>query len=256
MATRKSLLVANWKMNKTVDETRQFVAEFRRTVGTLSRADVVIAPPSTSLAAAADALEGADIGLAAQNVHWEPTGAYTGELSAHMLRDVGCGYVIVAHSERRQYFGETNEMASQKLAACLRMELRPIYCVGETLEEREAGRTSEVVEHQTREGLAAIDAERMGRIVLAYEPVWAIGTGLTASPVEAQEVHGLIRDVISERHGAEAAGSVRILYGGSVKPENVTDLLCEEDIDGALVGGAGLEVAVFARMAAIVDGMG
>jgi len=244
---RIPVVAGNWKMHKTVAEARALIQGIRSGAGDVEHCQVVIAPPFTALTAAAEEIKGSAITLAAQNVHWEPKGAFTGEISPMMLRDVGCGMVILGHSERRQYFGETDASVNRKTRAVLNAELRPIICVGETLEERNSGLYENVVAKQLEYGLNGLTGEDLLRIIFAYEPVWAIGTGRTASPETAQEMHGYIRSRLFEMFG-ENAGKVRILYGGSVKPENIDALMRQPDIDGALVGGACLEAESFLRI--------
>ena len=245
---RRPILAANWKMHKASAEARAFAAAFVRLVADATRTvEVVIAPPFTAVAALGPALAGSRIALAAQNVHPETHGAYTGEVAAAMLRELGCTYCIIGHSERRTLFGETSAFVARKAAALLREGMRPILCVGESLDEREAGRTESVIDTQLRESLEGLPSERAAELVLAYEPIWAIGTGKTATPSMAQEVHGHIRARLRERYGA-AADAIRIQYGGSVKPENAAELMAQPDIDGALVGGASLEPESFARI--------
>jgi triosephosphate isomerase len=219
-------------------------------LGRRESTEVVLCPPFVSLAAVAEIVHGSTIGLGAQNVHWETQGAWTGEVAAPMLRDAGCTHVIVGHSERRQHFGETNDMVRRRVRATLAAGLRPIVCVGETLAERDAGVTSKVVETQVREGLAGLGSEDWRMLVLAYEPVWAIGTGRNATPDQAQEVHALLRGVIGSLASPATAEALRILYGGSVKPDNAATLLGQPDVDGALVGGASLEAEGFLRIVA------
>lgn len=246
---RKSLVAANWKMHKTISEAVKFVEELQKLVGSLDDREVLIVPPFTALHAVGNALNRGDFFLGAQNCFWEEKGAYTGEISPVMLKDVGCSYVLVGHSERRNIFGETDEMISKKVKALLRAGLSPVLCVGEKLEEREAGQTFQVVERQLKEGLLDINVQSLAKIVIAYEPVWAIGTGKTASPAQAQEVHTFIRSTIEKISGDKSvAEGLRILYGGSVKPDNVDELMKEPDIDGLLVGGASLEVSSFKRI--------
>ncbi|MGZ6125634.1 MAG: triose-phosphate isomerase [Myxococcales bacterium] len=245
---RRKFVCGNWKMHKTAAEAGQLVRELRQRLNT--QIQVAVAPPFTALQAAKQALQGSPIQLFAQNCHQEKQGAFTGEVSAPMLKELGCDGVILGHSERRQYFGETDEGVSRKLRAVLEAQLHPIVCVGETLQEREANRTWEVVSRQVRGAFAGLDAEAVGRCTLAYEPVWAIGTGKTATTAQAQEVHGQIRGLLRELAGAPVADSVRIQYGGSVKPENAAELLGQPDIDGALVGGASLKADDFARIIA------
>ncbi len=245
---RKPVIAGNWKMYKTRSETQATLRALRGEVDGEQRAEVVVCPPFTSLAAAAEVLAGSTIALGAQNCAWEDEGAFTGEVSPGMLLDCGCRYVILGHSERRQYFAESDEMIARKLAKVLSTPLTPILCVGETLEEREAGRVSEVVLGQLRRDLADLTEERVSRIIVAYEPVWAIGTGRTATPETAEEVHGMIRRWLSQSYSPGLADGLRILYGGSVKPGNIAELMAQPDIDGALVGGASLDAASFARI--------
>ncbi len=244
MSERRPLIAANWKMHKTLEEARTLAREVRRGLTWGLKAEVALAPPFTALAAVAAELSGSGIGLAGQDTFWERQGAYTGAISPVMLKDVGCRYVIVGHSERRQHFGETDHTVNRKLKAALEAGLCLICCIGETLEERQAEQTLERVARQLRDGLADLGALTGEQLVLAYEPVWAIGTGLTATPQQAQEVHAFIRSLLRELVGA-AAEDVRILYGGSVTPDNAATLLAEADIDGALVGGASLKAASF-----------
>lgn len=242
MSDRIKMMAGNWKMHKTQAEARELAREIVRGVGQKPRAEVVLAPPYTALAAVAAEIKGSPVRLAGQDTFWEEKGAYTGAIAPIMLVDVGCTYVIVGHSERRQHFGDTDETVNRKVRAALAAGLKPIMCVGETLEEREAGRTFQVVETQVRQGLAGFPASEAERLVIAYEPVWAIGTGKTATPQQAQEVHRLIRNLLPEILGTEA---VRILYGGSVTPDNAKSLMAEPDLDGALVGGASLKAESF-----------
>ncbi len=248
MATRTACIAANWKMYKTVGEAVEFVRKLREKIETFDDREVVIAPPFTSLYALKDLVKGAGISLAGQNCHWEEKGAFTGEISPVMLKDVGCSYTIVGHSERRQYFGENDEDINKKLKALIKVGIKPIFCIGEKLEEREAGKTFDVVKTQLDGGLKDLDSVDIAKMVVAYEPVWAIGTGKTASPEQAQEVHAFIREHLSMLTNKNVANEVRILYGGSVKPSNVDSLMSEPDIDGALVGGASLEVDSFLRI--------
>jgi len=247
VTVRVPIIAGNWKMHKTVKEAAAFVAQ----VG--NRADIagveaVLCAPFTALAALADAVRGTRLQIGAQNLHWEDSGAYTGEISGAMLRDLGVRYVIVGHSERRQYFGETDETVGRKVRAALRHGLVPIVCVGEKLEEREAGRTKDVCRTQTEAALAGLTAEEVAGLVVAYEPVWAIGTGRNATAEDANDVIGFIRGVIAERFGLPAAERIRIQYGGSVKPDNIRDFMCQPHIDGALVGGASLDPESFVHL--------
>jgi len=248
MEQRKSLIAANWKMHKTIAEAVAFVESLQREVGDYNDREVIIAPPYTALSAVRNALWRKDFKLAAQNFHWEEKGAFTGEISGAMLKDVGCDGVIIGHSERRQLFGETNEMLLKKVAGAFRGGFLPILCVGEVLEEREGGRTFTVVGSQLEQGLAGLPADQARQLALAYEPVWAIGTGRTATPDQAQEVHAFIRERCVALWDKTVANSMRIMYGGSVKPGNVDSLMAQPDIDGMLVGGASLEVASFKRI--------
>jgi len=244
-------MVGNWKMYKNAGQTLEFVRTFARFVGGQPSTEIVVCPPFPNLATAVDAARGTRIEVGAQDVYWLKEGAYTGEVSAPMLAAVGCRWVIVGHSERRQYFGETNETVLKKTVAALEAGLKPIVCVGERLEERESGSTEAVLETQFAHGVAGLEPEQFARIVIAYEPVWAIGTGKTATPEIAAAAHAFLRGRIDACYGATAAGACRILYGGSVKPDNVKGLMAQEEIDGALVGGASLDPTSFA---AIVEG--
>ena len=244
---RRPILAANWKMHKTVAESLAFAKAFAPLVAGAGDVDAVIAPPFTALAAVGATLAGSGVALAAQNTHFEELGAFTGEIAPGMLRELGCAYAIVGHSERRTLFGESSELVARKAAALLRHGIRPIVCVGESLAEREAGRTLEVIARQLRESLAQVTAERAAEVVVAYEPIWAIGTGRTATPAMAQEVHAQVRAELRARF-AGAGDAMRIQYGGSVKPDNVAELMAQPDIDGALVGGASLDPESFARI--------
>jgi triosephosphate isomerase len=242
---RKKFVCGNWKMHRTAAEARALAREVRAAAGPLAdRVDVGIAPPFTALAAAAAELAGSRIGLGAQNLHWESQGAFTGEISAPMLVEAGCAFVLCGHSERRQLFGDTDEAVQRKARAALAAGLHPIVCVGETLPERESGRTLEVVGRQVRAALAGLGADPIAKLTVAYEPVWAIGTGKTATSAQAQEVHAAIRAILRDLAPA-AADSIRILYGGSVKPDNAAELMSQPDVDGALVGGASLKASDF-----------
>ncbi|MCK5214994.1 MAG: triose-phosphate isomerase [Candidatus Omnitrophica bacterium] len=243
---RKIIIAGNWKMNKTALEAIELITALKREVNDIDKVDVVVCPTAIALADVEDLLQDSHIGLGAQNLHWEDSGAFTGEISASMIKSIGARYVIIGHSERRQFFGETNETVNKKIKAALKEDLKPIVCVGEVLEEREAGKTFDVIKEQCEGSLANLTNEEMGKIILAYEPVWAIGTGKTASPDQAQEVHQYIRELLTKLFSEELAQSVRIQYGGSVKQENTADLMSQPDIDGALVGGASLESDSFA----------
>ncbi|RMG04427.1 MAG: triose-phosphate isomerase [Nitrospirae bacterium] len=241
---RKPLIAANWKMHMTVPETRGFFSEFLPLVKGVDDVDIVVAPPFTSLHAAKEAVQGSNVSISGQNLFWEEKGAYTGEISPIMLRDIGCEYVIIGHSERRQYFGETDETVNKRIHAAINAGLKPIICVGETLEEREKGETFNVLSRQITAGLKDV---RFDDLVIAYEPVWAIGTGKTATPEMAEEAHLFIRKELSNLLG-DTAEEIRILYGGSVKPENVASLMAMENVDGGLVGGASLKPESFSKI--------
>jgi triosephosphate isomerase (TIM) len=245
---RKALIAGNWKMHCTAAQAVALVKRLRGLLADGFEAEVVVCPPFTALSAVAGALEGSRIGLGAQNMHWEKEGAYTGEVSPVMLAEFGCRYVILGHSERRQYFGEPDHQINRKVRAALEHGLMPILCVGETLVEREDGRTLQVIDGQLRGGLSDVPPGMGTAVALAYEPVWAIGTGQTATPEQAETVHAFIRKRLGEFWGEAAASAVRILYGGSVKPDNIDALMAEPDIDGALVGGGSLKADAFARI--------
>ena len=248
---RRPIIAGNWKMHNGPTAARKLALEVRNgLLGQRGGAEVVLCPPYPSLAAVAEIVAGTPIALGAQNLHWENQGAWTGEVSGPMLRDTGCTYVIVGHSERRQHCGETNETVARRVRSALGAGLRVIACVGETLAERDAGATAEVVTRQVQEGLGGLDGAAWGSIVLAYEPVWAIGTGRNASPEQAQEVHALVRGLVATLASHAQAAKVRIQYGGSVKPENAAVLLGQPDVDGALVGGASLQADGFLRIVA------
>jgi triosephosphate isomerase len=249
---RTPLIAGNWKMHGTRPEAVALVEGIKAGVARLSGREVLVAPPFTLLETVARVLDGSPVRLAAQDLHWEPKGAFTGEVSAAMLRDVGCTHVIIGHSERRQFFGETDDTVAKKVASAQGHGLVAIVCVGETLTEREAGQTLAVVERQLRRGLLGRDAAAIRDLVVAYEPVWAIGTGKVATPEQAQEVHAFIRRTLGALSDADAAAACRILYGGSVKPDNIDELMRQPDIDGALVGGASLQVESFVRIAQFV----
>jgi triosephosphate isomerase len=246
---RTPFIVGNWKMNKTATEAAVFIREFRRQCPAVSGIEVGIAPPFTALQAVRDGL-GSDTPyrLGAQDLFWEDKGAFTGEISGAMLKDLGCRFVIIGHSERRQYFGEQDEWTNKKIHAALRHGLRPILCVGETLAEREAELTDGVVTRQLRHGLASLDKDSMHHVTLAYEPVWAIGTGRAATPDQADAVHRLLRRIVAQDRSAETADRLVILYGGSVSPQNIGSFLASPEVDGALVGGACLDPASFATL--------
>ncbi|RJP22266.1 MAG: triose-phosphate isomerase [Deltaproteobacteria bacterium] len=244
---RVPVIAGNWKMFKTAGESEGFVRAFLPLVAGVSGVEIVIAPPFPSIAAVAGLTRGTAVGVASQNVHFENEGAFTGEVSPRMVADAGATHCIIGHSERRQYFAETDDSVNRKVRAAMAAGLTPILCLGETLAERESGKTFDVVLRQLRGALKDIPAADASRIVVAYEPVWAIGTGKTASPAQAQEVHAFLRRSLAELWGG-AAASVRLLYGGSVKPDNIAELMAKEDIDGALVGGASLSPESFAKI--------
>jgi triosephosphate isomerase len=241
-------MAANWKMYKTPDQTREFFRDFLPLVAGHTRDEIVVCPPYIDLADAMEAVKGSSVAIGAQNVHWKEEGAFTGEISAAMLLALGVKHVIVGHSERRQYFGETDDTVNIRLKAALEAGLTPVCCVGEVLEEREAGLTDDVLRRQCVRAFHAISAKKAAKMVVAYEPVWAIGTGKTATPEIAAEAHAVIRREASEIFGEEFSGKLRILYGGSVKPENAATLMAQEEIDGALVGGASLNAKSFAAI--------
>ena len=248
MMERLPFIAGNWKMNKTVGEALDLVRELKGSISNVQGVEVAIAPPFTALDAVRKELEGSLIRLAAQNLFYEEKGAYTGEVSPEMIKEVGCHYAIIGHSERRQFFGETDETVNRRIKAALGHDLKVVFCVGETLKEREERKTFAVIQRQVELGLKDLGQREMKRVVVAYEPVWAIGTGRTATPQQAQEVHQFIREKIEQLHSREMAEEVRIQYGGSVTPENVKGLMNEEDIDGALVGGASLKAESFSKI--------
>jgi triosephosphate isomerase len=245
---RKVIIAGNWKMNKTASEAVALVEELKGKVEGITDTDIVVCPTFTSLCAVLKAVDGTNIKVGAQNVHWAESGAFTGEISAKMLKESGVEYVIIGHSERRQYFGETDETVNNRLKAALASGLKPIVCIGELLEEREGGQTESVLEAQLIKGFEEISAEQMKGIVVAYEPVWAIGTGKTATPEMAQETHSYIRNVLEGMFDADTAQAVRIQYGGSMKPDNAEELVAQEDIDGGLIGGASLKAEDFSQL--------
>ncbi|NLZ43910.1 MAG: triose-phosphate isomerase [Clostridia bacterium] len=242
---RRPLIAGNWKMFKTTAEARALVNGLMERLAGNTGVDVAFCPPFTALATVAELVAGTPFQLGAQNLFWEDEGAYTGEISGKMLKDLGCRYVIIGHSERRQYFGETDEQVNKKVKAAFKHGLEPILCVGESLAQREAGETEELVKSQVEKALAGIPAEDAQRIVIAYEPIWAIGTGRSSSGADAGRVAGLIRQTLAVLYSREVAEKIRILYGGSVKPGNIKEFMDEPEIDGALVGGASLEIESF-----------
>ena len=246
---RKPFIAGNWKMHKTIAEAVHFSQTLCKEAQQFTRdRDILIAPPFTALSSVAKIIAGTGIHLAAQNLHESPQGAFTGEVSGAMVAEAGCDYVLVGHSERRHIYGETDDLVFRKVKAAWESGLKVIFCIGETLEEREKGKTFQVVEKQMKEGLKAFKEDDIERLVIAYEPVWAIGTGKTATPEQAEEVHVLIRDLQKKLYGSVAADALIILYGGSVKPDNMAELMAKENVDGALIGGASLDVESFLRM--------
>jgi triosephosphate isomerase len=242
---RTPFIAANWKMHKTVLETVAFIKEFRKLAEAVHDVEIVVAPPFTALRPAVEAAHASAIGIAGQNLHWERQGAFTGEVSAGMLKEAGAEYVIIGHSERRQLFGETDETVNRKLTAAVAAHLTSIVCIGETLAQRDANETLAVLDRQIKQGLDGLTADQIGALVIAYEPVWAIGTGRNATPAQADEAHAHIRARVRQWFGGVAADQCHVIYGGSVKPENIRDLAALPDVDGALVGGASLEVRSF-----------
>ena len=245
---RIPFIAGNWKMYKTVHEAVEFVKELRPAVKDITDVEIVLAPAFTAVHALADAARNTKIGVAAQNLHWEREGAFTGEVSPAMVREAGAEYVIVVHSERRRLFGETDAIVNRKALAAIDARLTPIVCIGETLEEREREETFAVLDRQIKDGLDRLTAEQTAELVVAYEPVWAIGTGRTATAAQAGEAHAHIRKRLRQWFGGDAADHCHIIYGGSVKPDNIRDLIAEADVDGALVGGASLEVRSFTEI--------
>lgn len=248
---KRYYIIGNWKMNKTASEAVQMVEELMQSIGDYRNINVVICVPFTALASIAPIIEAnnhCNLALGAQNVYPESKGAFTGEISVPMLRDLFVSYIIIGHSERRQLFGEKDDFINKKVLATVNGNLKPILCVGETLEEREAGKTLDVIQHQLKSGLKGLKSDQMDRVLIAYEPVWAIGTGKNATPSMAQEVHAVIRKLLKEKFDEGVAAKVPLLYGGSMKPDNAQDLLSEPDIDGGLIGGASLEKISFLKI--------
>jgi triosephosphate isomerase len=245
---RLPFMAGNWKMNKTVGEALDLVRELKASISGVQRVEVAVAPPFTALYAVHKELEGSSIRLAAQNLYWEEKGAFTGEISPLMLKEVGCYYVIIGHSERRQFFGETDETVNRRIKATLAQSLKVIFCIGETLKEREEGKTFSMIERQVDGGLRGLGDREMKNMVIAYEPVWAIGTGKTATPEQAEEVHRFIRGRLGKLYSGGISEEIRIQYGGSVTPENIQGLMNQPNIDGALVGGASLKAESFSKI--------
>jgi len=245
---RKPIIAGNWKMYNNIEESEKLVVELKALVKDVENVDIIIAPPFTALSQMSSLLIGTNIKLAAQNMYFEQKGAFTGEISPEMLTDIDCEYVIIGHSERRSYFNETNHLIQKKITAALKNKLIPILCIGESLAQREEGKTFEVIETQLKECLPKVDDSTAKGLIIAYEPIWAIGTGVTATKEQAQEVHAFCRKELTALFDKNVADSIRILYGGSVKPDNIDALMSQEDIDGALVGGAALNAESFARI--------
>ena len=250
---RKKIIAGNWKMNIKPSETAALIKAVAEATKDYSNVEIVCCTPAIDVPAAVEAAKGTAVGVGTENCHWKESGAYTGEISTGMIVDAGCKYVITGHSERRQYFGETDETVNLRTRAAIAAGLTCMMCIGETLEEREAGKLNEVIERQMKVGLAGVTAADCAKLVIAYEPVWAIGTGKTATPDQAQEVHALIRATLAGLVGAETAETVRIQYGGSMKPSNAAELLAKKDIDGGLIGGAALKAADFAGIVAAAN---
>jgi len=245
---RKTIIAGNWKMYKTLKDGQELAVALRRDLYNVDNVDIVICPPYTLLVTLADALETSNVAVGAQDIYWQEEGAFTGEVSPVMLKDAGCQYVIIGHSERRQFFGETNETVNKKIKAALKHALTPIVCVGENLKERESNNTFKVIEDHIRGAFIDISEEDLLKTVIAYEPVWAIGTGKTATGEQAQEIHKFIRDLLKKMYNEDTANQIRIQYGGSVKPENIAELMAKPDVDGALVGGASLKAESFSAI--------
>lgn len=248
MKQRRPLIAGNWKMYKTPDESVETARQLDQHVRSVADVDIMIAPTFTALTAVWEVVQNGPVSLGAQNLYWEAEGAYTGEISAPMLKSVGCEYCIIGHSERRQYFGETDQTVNKKIQAAIKAKLKPVFCVGETEKEREAEQTFSVLDKQVKKGLEELVLDQLDTLVIAYEPVWAIGTGKTATDDQAQEVHQFIRSLVAKNFGNALSDSIRILYGGSVKPDNIAALMKMQDIDGALVGGASLDPESFSQI--------
>ena len=252
---RKKVIAGNWKMYKSNSEAKELVKELINKTKDIIKTKMIVCPPYTALSLTSDLVKGSNLQVGAQNMYWEPQGAFTGEISTEMIKSTGATFVIIGHSERRQFFGETDETVNKKLKAALESGLNPIVCIGESLEERESGVTNDVVGKQVEKALAGISAEDMKKIILAYEPIWAIGTGKTATPQQAQDVHKFIRSVLYKLYNTEVGDKTVIQYGGSVKPENASELLSQLDIDGALVGGACLKADSFSAIISVAENL-
>jgi len=248
MTNRTPLIAGNWKMYKTALEARETATVLAQLVADVTTTDIMLAPPYTALAAVAEAIQGTNIALGAQNLYWEAQGAYTGEISPNMLKAAGCRYAIIGHSERRQYFGETDQSVNRRIVAAINTDLIPVMCIGETEAQRESDETFSVLDKQVKIGLEGLFPDDLINLVVAYEPVWAIGTGKTATSDQAQEVHRFLRELLARQFDADFADTIRILYGGSVKPANIAELMAMQDIDGALVGGASLDADTFSQI--------
>jgi triosephosphate isomerase (TIM) len=248
MNQRRPLIAGNWKMFKTPGEAAETAKQLVRHAGAVTDIDMMIAPTFIALSAVFAAIKNSPVALGAQNLYWENEGAYTGEISAPMLKSAGCQYCIIGHSERRQYFGETDETVNKKIKAAIKAGLQPVFCVGETEKERESGQTLSILDKQIKKGLEGLVSAQLDSLIIAYEPIWAIGTGKTATDDQAQEVHRFIRSLVKDNFGRALSDSIRILYGGSVKPDNIASLMAMSDIDGALVGGASLSAESFSQI--------
>jgi triosephosphate isomerase len=248
MSERTPLIAGNWKMYKTVSQAVETAVQLKKNVADATGVDIMIAPPFTAIAAVSAAVKDSPVAVGAQNIYWEKEGAYTGEIAPEMLTEAGCRYVIIGHSERRQYFGESDQSVKRKIGAAVKAGLIPVMCIGESESQREAGQTFSVLDKQIKNGLKDFFANELNLLVIAYEPIWAIGTGKTATSDQAQEVHHYLRSLLAEIFDPTFAQAVRILYGGSVKPENISELMARADIDGALVGGASLNADTFSKI--------
>jgi triosephosphate isomerase len=251
---RRPIIAGNWKLNKTIPEAIELVTGLKRALYDVTGVDIVVCPSFTALSEVSEALEDSTIQVGGQDLYWEKSGAFTGEVSGEQLKDAGCSYVVIGHSERRQFFGETDVTVNKKISAALSAGLTPIVCVGELLREREAGKTEAVIKEQVEGSLAHITADEMLKMVIAYEPVWAIGTGKVATPQQAEDVHKFIRGLLEKRYGRPVSSQIRIQYGGSVKGSNVKELMAQDDIDGALVGGASLDAESFVQIVKFQQG--